>query len=995
VLVTTPKRLRAALTIALAAAILAPSGAAFASTPDAGDTGSLPAAVRADLAANGDLASLGSLTSGTGVSIDVLTKADDGSLAVQTISAGSRDQARAAVALLNEQGAVVAADLTVSATIDEVSAPAVSDELSQDYVPYQWGNTAIRADEVGTSLAAQYGDLTVAILDTGVANHADLANVAEPINANTNPVSPGVRTDSNGHGTHVAGTVSASFGNGAITGIAPGVRILPVKVFPDSGSGTSDAIARGIIAATAAGADVINMSLTMSGQNSAVQAAINAAHDAGIVVVAATGNSGAPCGGLYPAGKCGVNYISYPAAGANVIAVGATNEAQEKAVFSQAGVGIDLSAPGDGIYSLSPAAKGYGPVIGMSGTSMSTPHVAAVAALVKTANPALTTEQVEQVMTSTARDLGATGLDDSFGYGQVDARAAVDAALALANPTPPGNNPGPQTPAPVAVVTGVEATVGDVFGQQALTVTWDTHSADDASTEFVIEFDGNDQTQVAVTGEHKYVKLASLLTPGDHTVRVARYVGGPSTSAFSAPVSFNVPAPTSPNHAPVAVADSGDAVSDGTTHFYDVLANDTDADDDTLHLYDLGPTQHGSAGILNGKVAYTPALGFTGTETINYRVWDGQEIVTGTLTVTVTAPVVLDPDPAPQPPVVLPPVITPLPPVTNPTPVTPPVSNPAPVNPAPVTPPVVTPPVVTPPVVTPVPQVPGNPVANSDGSTSYTSPNGASVTIKGAIQEAYKAAGASKGILGVPTTGELTAPDRNGKYTHFQGGSIYWTAETGAHAIKGSISALWAKNGWEKGLGYPSSDEFAVKGGTVQRFTSGLVYTNASGTHEVHGAIESRYAAANWENGLGLPTTSEGTTPDRAGRFNHFAGTDGPASIYWSPSTGAQVVKGAIRGAWSAAGWENSRVGYPTGEEFSVKDNGRVQRFQNGLAYWSPTTGAHLVFGAFGSAFAAQGWENGSLGFPTSGEVKGADGKIRQTFQGGTLTWDGAKVTRS
>ncbi|MCI2238311.1 CAP domain-containing protein [Kineococcus sp. TRM81007] len=170
-------------------------------------------------------------------------------------------------------------------------------------------------------------------------------------------------------------------------------------------------------------------------------------------------------------------------------------------------------------------------------------------------------------------------------------------------------------------------------------------------------------------------------------------------------------------------------------------------------------------------------------------------------------------------------------------------------------------------------------------------------------------------------------------------------------------------------------------------------WTNHGVTHRLQGSILARYQAAGGPGSvLGLPTTSELSTPDGVGRYTHFDG----GSVYWTPSTGAQVVRGAIRGTWSALGWENSAVGYPAGEEFAVRDGGRVQRFARGLVYWTPKLGAHEVHGAFGATYAAQGWERGSLGYPRTGE-HAVEGGVRQEFQGGTLTWNRAtgRVTRS
>ncbi|WP_432483589.1 CAP domain-containing protein [Kineococcus esterisolvens] len=179
---------------------------------------------------------------------------------------------------------------------------------------------------------------------------------------------------------------------------------------------------------------------------------------------------------------------------------------------------------------------------------------------------------------------------------------------------------------------------------------------------------------------------------------------------------------------------------------------------------------------------------------------------------------------------------------------------------------------------------------------------------------------------------------------------------------------------------------------TVSAPTTGT-WTNRGATHRLQGAILARYRSIGGPGSvLGLPTTSELTTPDGTGRYTHFEG----GSVYWAPSTGAQVVRGAIRGTWSALGWEASPVGYPAGEEFAVRDGGRVQRFSRGLVYWTPKLGAHEVHGAFARHYAAQGWENGSLGYPRTGE-RPVRGGVRQEFQGGTLTWDRAtgRVNRS
>ncbi|WP_432543089.1 CAP domain-containing protein [Kineococcus sp. SYSU DK002] len=153
--------------------------------------------------------------------------------------------------------------------------------------------------------------------------------------------------------------------------------------------------------------------------------------------------------------------------------------------------------------------------------------------------------------------------------------------------------------------------------------------------------------------------------------------------------------------------------------------------------------------------------------------------------------------------------------------------------------------------------------------------------------------------------------------------------------------------------------------GTARR--TPLVAQNPDGSRSyvgipVKGAILQGYAATGANSGyLGLPMGRE-LGPLRAGGYGqHFAG----GSIYWSGTTGSAVVRGAVRDRWAATGWENGWLGYPTGQEFNVRD-GVAQRFQGGIVYWSPATGAHALGGAVLDAYRAAGYENGPLGFPTT-----------------------------
>ena len=187
------------------------------------------------------------------------------------------------------------------------------------------------------------------------------------------------------------------------------------------------------------------------------------------------------------------------------------------------------------------------------------------------------------------------------------------------------------------------------------------------------------------------------------------------------------------------------------------------------------------------------------------------------------------------------------------------------------------------------------------------------------IEAKYQALGGAGGFLKAATTAVTVCPDGRGYYRHFQGGSIYWHPYTGAHEVHGLIRQKWAGLGWEKSfLGYPTSDETVGRdndgAGRFSHFQGGSIYWHPGvGTFEVHGAIRQKYLELGAEASfLGYPTTNESTTPDGVGRYNHFQA----GSIYWTPSTWAHEVHGLIRQYWADHGWErNAALGYPISDE--------------------------------------------------------------------------------
>lgn len=209
----------------------------------------------------------------------------------------------------------------------------------------------------------------------------------------------------------------------------------------------------------------------------------------------------------------------------------------------------------------------------------------------------------------------------------------------------------------------------------------------------------------------------------------------------------------------------------------------------------------------------------------------------------------------------------------------------------------------------------------------------------------YWALGGVSGWLGTNTTPINTCPDGTGRYQHYVNGSIYYHPSIGAHEVHGLIRSRWQSLGWERSfLGYPLTDETACPDGIgrFNHFQGGSIYWSpSSGAWEVHGAIRSKYSSLGWERSfLKYPLTNESTCPDGIGKYNHFQG----GSIYWSPSTGAHEVHGLIRSHWASLGWEKSFLGYPTSDELVVFGGaGRISHFQHGSIYWSPTSGVRVL----------------------------------------------------
>jgi peptidoglycan/xylan/chitin deacetylase (PgdA/CDA1 family) len=176
-------------------------------------------------------------------------------------------------------------------------------------------------------------------------------------------------------------------------------------------------------------------------------------------------------------------------------------------------------------------------------------------------------------------------------------------------------------------------------------------------------------------------------------------------------------------------------------------------------------------------------------------------------------------------------------------------------------------------------------------------------------------------------------------------------------------------------------------GGCYQNYTGGVIHwTATTGAFVTKGAIDAAWAAQGWETGpIGYPTSNEIGGLKNGGVYQNFQ----HGVIHWSPATGAHITKGAIDAAWAAQNWENGGLGYPTSNEIgNLKNGGVYQTFQGGVIHWSPATGAHITKAAIDAAWAGLNWENGFLGYPTSNEITGLkNGGVYQNFQGGVIYW--------
>jgi len=471
--------------------------------------------------------------------------------------------------------------------------------------PNQWHLPRINAPQAWEITQGSAGAV-IAILDSGIeATHPDLAGKLVPgynTYANSNDTS-----DAYGHGTMVAGVAGALTNNGqGISAVAGASPLMPVRVTDTAGRASSASIANGIIWASDHGARVVNISFNGVAANTTIRTAAEYAYNRGTLVVAASGN----CACVEPTPD-----------NPFILSVSATDESDSPAYFSSTGPFVDLSAPGTNIMT---TAK-FGLYTTDSGTSLASPMVAGVAALLFAANPRLTPALAVQMLEATVVDPGGDGYDPRLGYGRVNAAAAVVAAagyVAPADATPP-------------VVSMVAPLAGSTIS--GTTVVQVSASDNVAVAKVDLYLDGAYFVS-DTTSPYSFALDTRTLANGNHVLEVVA-ADAAKNSASSGSVTVLV----SNNHAPVTNNDTFSAPyrakSAYTPQVLGVLGNDSDADGN-LNTASVkivsAPNKGGSVKVnADGSVAYTPKQAYRGAETFSYNVKDSLGALSNTATVTV------------------------------------------------------------------------------------------------------------------------------------------------------------------------------------------------------------------------------------------------------------------------------------------------------------------------------------------------------------------------
>ena len=277
-------------------------------------------------------------------------------------------------------------------------------------------------------------------------------------------------------------------------------------------------------------------------------------------------------------------------------------------------------------------------------------------------------------------------------------------------------------------------------------------------------------------------------------------------------------------------------------------------------------------------------------------------------------------------------------------------------------------------------------IAKAQGSSpqggSSSTPSTVSQDHPGAV--ALRSALGANGWIGAATSG-VQASAKGGVFQRFEHGVGYWSPATGAQFVGEPVLSAWGAYGYQTGaMGYPRSGGVVGVGGSRhQIFEGGIAYWRPGGRVSfIHGSILNAWAASGWERSwLGLPTSNE-TASTKGGVFQRFERGVG----YWSPATGAQFVGEPVLSAWGAYGYQTGAMGYPRSGGVVGVGGSRHQIFEGGIAYWRPGGRVSFIHGSILNAWAAAGWERSKVGLPTGRAVRQADGTTTQTFEKGSIS---------
>ena len=277
-------------------------------------------------------------------------------------------------------------------------------------------------------------------------------------------------------------------------------------------------------------------------------------------------------------------------------------------------------------------------------------------------------------------------------------------------------------------------------------------------------------------------------------------------------------------------------------------------------------------------------------------------------------------------------------------------------------------------------------IAKAQGSSPQGGSSGASSTVPqdhpGAV--ALRSALGANGWIGAATSG-VQASAKGGVFQRFEHGVGYWSPATGAQFVGEPVLSAWGAYGYQTGsMGYPRSGGVVGVGGSRhQIFEGGIAYWRPGGRVSfIHGSILNAWAASGWERSwLGLPISNE-TASIKGGVFQRFEHGVG----YWSPATGAQFVGEPVLSAWGAYGYQTGSMGYPRSGGVVGVGGSRHQIFEGGIAYWRPGGRVSFIHGSILNAWAASGWERSKVGLPTGRAVRQADGTMTQAFEKGSIS---------